>query len=161
MEAHDTTLADGIVRGDISRTVGVGRQSGQVHVDLRYGAFRLDGDGELARDAAVAQDRHVMVACLAEDVEHGAADGDGAGIQRGVGEQGAVDGDVAAQFVHDTAPMSAVTTSSTSLTAAVRCWMGTVTSARSLVSGNIGKGSSSWKKETHLPKKSATNCRMR
>jgi hypothetical protein len=48
MEAHDTALADGIGPGDIPRTVGLGRQSGQVHVDLRHGAFRLDGDGEPA-----------------------------------------------------------------------------------------------------------------
>src|SRR5205823_351006 len=110
--------------------------------DLRHGAFRLDGDGEPAGDAAVAQDRHVMVTGLTEDVEHGAADGDRAGVQRGVGEQGAVDDDVAAQLVHDTAPMSAVTTSSTSLTVAVRCSMGTATSGSSTpfsaVLGNLG-----------------------
>src|SRR5207244_453053 len=121
-----------------ARTVGVGLQPGQVHVDLRRGAFRLDGDGEPADDAVAAQNRHVVVAGLPEDMEHGAADGDGAGVQRGVGEQGAVEDDVVAQLGHDTAPMSAVTTSSTSPTVAVRCWMGTVTSARSSVLGNIG-----------------------
>src|SRR6185369_3735830 len=36
MEAHDTALEYGIVRDDISRTVGVVRQSGQVHVDLLF-----------------------------------------------------------------------------------------------------------------------------
>src|SRR4029077_2651497 len=138
--------------GDFSRTAGVHVQPGQVQVDLRRGAFGLDGDGEPAGDAVAAQDRHVVVTGLGEDVKHGAADGDGAGVQRGVDEQGAVDDHVLAQLAHDTPPMSAVTTSSTSLTIADRFWMGTVTAGSStvvsvvvsLVLGSIGKGSSSW-----------------